>query len=188
MEQNMNKTIWREAATGGLYLGLVYAALSVAAHFGKSLSGVATLCNALCFFSIAGFLYFYSRRVAALSGSAGFSFGQCFLFTLRMSLFAGVLAGVGQFVLVNWLDPQGFQDQMDLTVATLAENGMSEREVEAAGKLTMSMMKNPIVVVLGGVFGMVLYGGLIGLVVSFFAKRPADPFAEENRDGRSGSL
>ncbi len=185
MEQNLNKTLWREAATGGLYLGLVYAALSLAAHFGKSVSGVASLCNALCFFAIAGFLYFYARRAAALSGSEGFSFGRCYLLMLRISLFAGVLAGLGQFVLINWLDPQGFQDQMDLTVATLAENGMSEREVRAAGKLTMSMMKNPIVVVLGGIFGMVIYGGLIGLIVSFFAKRPADPFAADRDSSES---
>ena len=74
---------------------------------------------------------------------------------------------------------------MDLTVATLAENGMSEREVRAAGKLTMSMMKNPIVVVLGGIFGMVIYGGLIGLIVSFFAKRPADPFAADRDSSES---
>ena len=110
MERSLSRTEWREAATGGLYAGLAYALLTIAAHAGRSMPGLVTILNAVSFFSFAGFLYFYARRMAAYAGGDGFSYGRSLLFVLKMSLFAGVLAGVGQFVLVNWIDPEGFRD------------------------------------------------------------------------------
>ena len=67
------------------------------------------------------------------AGGDGFSYGRSLLFVLKMSLFAGVLAGVGQFVLVNWIDPEGFREQFDLMVANMAGGGMGEKEAEMAG-------------------------------------------------------
>ena len=135
MERSLSRTEWREAATGGLYAGLAYALLTIAAHAGRSMPGLVTILNAVSFFSFAGFLYFYARRMAAYAGGDGFSYGRSLLFVLKMSLFAGVLAGVGQFVLVNWIDPEGFREQFDLMVANMAGGGMGEKEAEMAGSL-----------------------------------------------------
>ena len=151
MEKNLSRTEWREAATGGLYAGLAYALLTIAAHASRSMPGLVTILNAVSFFSFAGFLYFYARRMAAYAGGDGFSYGRSLLFVLKMSLFAGVLAGVGQFVLVNWIDPEGFREQFDL-------------------------MRNPLFAVFSGIFSMLIYGGLLGLLISIFVRRPADPF------------
>ena len=113
MEKSFNSIAWREAATGGFYMGLTYAILAIAGHLMRSHTGVASLAGALGFFSIAGFLYFYSSRMAALRGAAGFSFGQSMAFVLRMSLFAGILGGLGMFVLYKWIDPEFFRQQME---------------------------------------------------------------------------
>ena len=161
MEKNLSRTEWREAATGGLYAGLAYALLTIAAHAGRSMPGLVTILNAVSFFSFAGFLYFYARRMAAYAGGDGFSYGRSLLFVLKMSLFAGVLAGVGQFVLVNWIDPEGFREQFDLM----------------AGSLGLKLMRNPLFAVFSGIFSMLIYGGLLGLLISIFVvRRPADPF------------
>lgn len=41
--------------------------------------GLVTILNAVSFFSFAGFLYFYARRMAAYAGGDGFSYGgACF--------------------------------------------------------------------------------------------------------------
>lgn len=94
-----------------------------------------------------------------------------------MSLFAGVLAGVGQFVLVNWIDPEGFREQFDLMVANMAGGGMGEKEAEMAGSLGLKLMRNPLFAVFSGIFSMLIYGGLLGLLISIFVvRRPADPF------------
>ena len=172
MERSLSRTEWREAATGGLYAGLAYALLTIAAHAGRSMPGLVTILNAVSFFSFAGFLYFYARRMAAYAGGDGFSYGRSLLFVLKMSLFAGVLAGVGQFVLVNWIDPEGFREQFDLMVANMAGGGMAEM----AGSLGLKLMRNPLFAVFSGIFSMLIYGGLLGLLISIFVRRPADPF------------
>lgn len=105
--------------------------------YGRRIAG-----GALGFFSIAGFLYFYSSRMAALRGAAGFSFGQSMAFVLRMSLFAGILGGLGMFVLYKWIDPEFFRQQMDLAIATYVENGWDEKAVESAGTIAARMMGN----------------------------------------------
>ncbi len=168
MERSLSRTEWREAATGGLYAGLAYALLTIAAHAGRSMPGLVTILNAVSFFSFAGFLYFYARRMAAYAGGDGFSYGRSLLFVLKMSLFAGVLAGVGQFVLVNWIDPEGFREQFDLMVANMAGGGMGEKEAEMAGSLGLKLMRNPLFAVFSGIFSMLIYGGLLGLLISIF--------------------
>lgn len=110
------------------------------------------------------------------TGGDGFSYGRSLLFVLKMSLFAGVLAGVGQFVLVNWIDPEGFREQFDLMVANMAGGGMGEKEAEMAGSLGLKLMRNPLFAVFSGIFSMLIYGGLLGLLISIFVRRPADPF------------
>ena len=134
MQRSLSRTEWREAATGGLYAGLAYALRTIAAHAGRSMPGLVTILNAVSFFSFAGFLYFYARRMAAYAGGDGFSYGRSLLFVLKMSLFAGVLAGVGQFVLVNWIDPEGFREQFDLMVANMAGGGMGEKRPKWPGR------------------------------------------------------
>ena len=176
MERSLSRTEWREAATGGLYAGLAYALLTIAAHAGRSMPGLVTILNAVSFFSFAGFLYFYARRMAAYAGGDGFSYGRSLLFVLKMSLFAGVLAGVGQFVLVNWIDPEGFREQFDLMFANMAGGCMGEKEAEMAGSLGLKLMRNPLFAVFSGIFSMLIYGGLLGLLISIFVRRPADPF------------
>ena len=143
MERSLSRTEWREAATGGLYAGLAYALLTIAAHAGRSMPGLVTILNAVSFFSFAGFLYFYARRMAAYAGGDGFSYGRSLLFVLKMSLFAG---------------------------------GMGEKEAEMAGSLGLKLMRNPLFAVFSGIFSMLIYGGLLGLLISIFVRRPADPF------------
>ena len=114
MERSLSRTEWREAATGGLYAGLAYALLTIAAHAGRSMPGLVTILNAVSFSRSPDFSISTPGAWPPIAGGDGFSYGRSLLFVLKMSLFAGVLAGVGQFVLVNWIDPEGFREQFDL--------------------------------------------------------------------------
>lgn len=95
-----------------------------------------------------------------------------------MMLFAGVLAGVGQFILQNYVDPGYYTSVIE---TTLKESGFKEEDIS----LTMEtgVMRNPIVMALSGAISMLLYGGMIGLVVSAFVKRPpgSSPHPSRNR-------
>ena len=50
------------------------------------------------------------------------------------------------------------------------------KEAEMAGSLGLKLMRNPLFAVFSGIFSMLIYGGLLGLLISIFVRRPADPF------------
>ena len=56
-KKTVNKIEWREAATGGLYLGIVYAVLSIATLYLRNNQQVVSIISAISFFSVAGFLF-----------------------------------------------------------------------------------------------------------------------------------
>ena len=60
--------------------------------------------------------------------------------------------------------------------AAMAGGGMGEKEAEMAGSLGLKLMRNPLFAVFSGIFSMLIYGGLLGLLISIFVRRPADPF------------
>lgn len=107
MERSLSRTEWREAATGGLYAGLAYALLTIAAHAGRSMPGLVTILNAVSFFSFAGFLYFYARRMAAYAGGDGFSYGRSLLFVLKMLIYGGLLGLLISIFVRRPADPFG---------------------------------------------------------------------------------
>lgn len=127
MEKSFNSIAWREAATGGFYMGLTYAILAIAGHLMRSHTGVASLAGALGFFSIARISLFLFEPDGGPARSRRFSFGQSMAFVLRMSLFAGILGGLGMFVLYKWIDPEFFRQQMDLAIATYVKTDGTRR-------------------------------------------------------------
>lgn len=162
----LKKAVWREAATGGLYLGLVLILIMVIGYLGRtnhSLDFVPALLN---FAALILFIYFYARKVSRLY-TTGFYYPQSLAFILKMMLFAGVLAGIGQFILQNYVDPTYYDKLIE---STLKEGGFDQQNID----LTMAagVMKNPIVMALSGAISMLLYGGMIGVFVSAFVKRP----------------
>ena len=99
------------------------------------------------FRSLVLFIFFYARKVSHYYASTGFYYPQSLAFILKMMLFAGVLAGVGQFILQNYVDPDYYTSVIE---TTLKESGFKEEDIS----LTMET------------------GVMIGLVVSAFVKRP----------------
>ncbi|MDD3107861.1 MAG: DUF4199 domain-containing protein [Alistipes sp.] len=172
MTQNLKALAWREAATGGFYLGVLYAILEIAGFLLRTHTSIAALINMLHFFALGGFLYFFTQRMVRHRGPLGMSFGQCWGFTLRMSLFTGILAGVGLFILFRWIDPTSWQQQMEQASSTLVQNGWDQAQVESAQGLTQALIRNPLFLILGGIFQLELYGGIIGLLIAFFTRRP----------------
>ena len=54
---------------------------------------------------------------------------------------------------------------------------MGEKEAEMAGSLrTRTDDAIRMFAVFSGIFSMLIYGGLLGLLISIFVRRPADPF------------
>lgn len=175
-ETNLKKAAWREAATGGLILGAIFIVIIVAEYFIRLEPSYAWVTGALNFFSIIAVSYIYARKVSNMYGAAGFTYPQSIGFILKMMLFAGVLAGIGQFVMQTYVDPEYYRELIE---RTLTSQGFSDELVNEAVE-AMWTLKNPLMMVFSGMLSMVVYGGLIGLFVSAFVKRPANPFFGNN--------
>lgn len=176
MNIDAKKTFWRDAVRGGTILGLVIFGFSLLN--GVTDNGVVTRLLSLAeFLVMAGCIYGFSRkRGMRYSAQEGYSYGQSFGFILAMMLFVGIFAGCASFLLVNYIRPEHFEATLDMALET---NPMITGEHI---DMMHSMLKNPILQIVSGVFGMLIYGGLIGLIASAFVKRKPDIFAA-NPDG-----
>ena len=171
MDQNLLKISWREAATGGLWLGLALCGVSVLAYLGRMHVSLSWMSSLLNFLLLAGFILFYGRRMSLHCGSQGYSFGQSLGFSLKMMMFAGVIAGLGQFILQTYIDPQYYRDLIE---EALLNSGFNQQEVDLALTAIIDQ-RSPFMMIISGAMSMILYGGLIGLAVAAFLRRPALP-------------
>ena len=174
----LNKIEWREAATGGLYMGVVYAALSIASRYLQANQQIVSVISAISFFSMAGFLFAYASRISRQYGVQGYTFFQSMRFILKMSMFAGVIAGIGMFI-QNRIAPEIIQQQLEVMRDFYIDKGwdaqLIDQSVSMIGCLPVSKLPpsqlNPLFVVFGGIGSMILYGGLMGIIVSLFVRR-----------------
>ncbi len=171
MDQNLAKISWREAATGGLWLGLALCGVSVLSYLGRMDESQNWMISLLNFLLLAGFILLYGRRMSAFCGAQGYTFLQSFGFSLKMMMFAGILAGLGQFIMQTYVDPQYYRDLIE---SALRESGFSQAQIDLTMEEVIDL-RNPFLMIIGGTMSMLLYGGLIGLLVSLFLRRPAEP-------------
>ena len=171
MDQNLLKISWREAATGGLWLGLALCGVSVLAYLGRMHVSLSWMSSLLNFLLLAGFILFYGRRMSLFCEPQEYSFGQSFGFSRKMMMFAGVIAGLGQFILQTYIDPQYYRDLIE---EALLNSGFNQQEVDLALTAIIDQ-RSPFMMIISGAMSMILYGGLIGLAVAAFLRRPALP-------------
>lgn len=173
MEPNLTKISWREAATGGLWLGLALCGVTVVGYLTRMSASLSWATGLLNFLLLAGFILTYGRRMGAHYAAQGFTFIQSIGFTLKMMMFAGIIAGLGQFIMQTYVDPQYYRDIME---TTLQGSGFSQEQIDMTLAVAFDQ-RSPVLMIFSGAMSMLIYGGLIGLVISAFIKRPADPFA-----------
>lgn len=166
----LNKTEWREAATGGLYLGVVYAALSIATRYLQANQQLVSVISAVSFFSVAGFLFAYASKMSRRYGFQGYTFLQSMRFILKMSMFAGVIAGIGMFI-QNKIAPETIRQQLEVMRELYIGKGWDAQLIDQSISMTEQLMLNPLFVVIGGIGSMIIYGGLLGIIVSLFVRR-----------------
>lgn len=180
METDLRKILWREAATGGLYLGIALVLVMVIGYTGKFDIEYSWVTGGLNFAALVGFIYVYTKKVSIYYLTTGFSYPQSMGFIIKMMLFTGIIAGLGQFVLQNVVDPQYYNEIVE---TALYNSGLNDEQIEQAVSETSSMLKSPIIMIFSGALSMLVYGGLIGLVVSIFLRKAANPFAgQDNAD------
>lgn len=149
--------------------------------------GVASLAGALGFFSIAGFLYFYSSRMAALRGAAAFRSVKAWPSSCGCRCSPGFSADWACSCFTNGSTRNFSGNRWTWRSRPTWKTDGTRRRSSRPGTIAARMMGNPLFVVFSGVGTMIIYGGLLGLIVSLFVKRHGDPFAGAN-NGQNGTM
>ncbi len=179
-EKEIRKFFWTEASKGGLFLGLALFVISLISYYfdlNFNYSGTVSIVQVVV---ISWFIYHFGRNVAVRRGDRlGFTYGQAMGFVLAMMLFTGIIFGVGEFFLQSVIDPEYYRDLYEAVLHnSTADEELIEKALEARA-LVDPFLKNPLFMVISGVLSMILYGGFVGLIISAFLKRPADPNLSE---------
>lgn len=178
------RSIWSDAARAGAVVGLIVVAVVYLGTWlvikeNSFVEWIPLLEVAL----VATCLYKFGKQRSELYGSHGFTYGQAVGYVITIMLFAGVIYGVGQYFLVNYV-AKDYYDQVVFPAyfdSTVAEYGY-EMAVKVED-LLRRCYASPVFWCFMGILLMFLYGIIIGLFTSAFVKRNPDIFADnDNRN------
>ena len=165
--------MWQQALSGGLILGAALFVWDYICYLTGFQSFIATSVQILLM--AAAILYFGSKLRVQRGPELGFGYGACFGFVLALMLCSGAVYGVGQFFLQVVIAPEYYAELQEIA---LLNGGFDESMIEQVSAMRDSVIfKNPLTFMFGGILSMVFLGGFIGLILSAFLQKAADPFA-----------
>ncbi|MFA6259957.1 MAG: DUF4199 domain-containing protein [Bacteroidia bacterium] len=172
------KSMWSYALTYGVILGLVSVVVNILFYFispvdpAKLGSGSSWLQTIIGIAITIAVLIWGTRnyRDEALDGFI--SYGKSLGFALAIALPYIFIMAIYMFFYVKFLVPDLMQSAMDAQADKLAEQGLSDEEIQTSMKV-MSAMGNPIVTTLMGMIGSFFTVLICGLISSIFTKKEA---------------
>ncbi|MFI3321020.1 MAG: DUF4199 domain-containing protein [Rikenellaceae bacterium] len=166
----------REAATGGVVLGVTLYLLVLVDYFSNlsiNAGYIVSICN---IFIICGLLYRFAVRYRNIRGvEMGMSYGTVYGFILLVMMFAGMIYGVLYFLQTNVIDPTYYTDLQNQII--INNDTLSDEQKDKMLNAVQEAMSNPFIVIVSSVFSTILTGAFFGLIVSAFIKR--EPKLEE---------
>lgn len=172
---------WRDAARGGIIIGLVAVGFELL-EYAIGLAEVSFWGGFTGFISFLVFgmlVYAFTKKISSKAEPVmGFGYGRCMSFVVCMMLFTGFVTGIYSSIMNNFVSPDTAMETVDSMMAIL-QDMIPADQFDAQYRLMRKMMFNPFLLVFSGIFGHVIYGALVGLVTSAFARKNPDIFAED---------
>ncbi|MDR1670944.1 MAG: DUF4199 domain-containing protein [Alistipes sp.] len=168
---------WKSASRWGLILGLALFVMSLVSWALKLEQNKTTWAvELLKFLVICPAILYTGVRNARLGGPAGYPYGQAVGYIFAMMMFAGIVYGIGRFLMVNFIARDYYDAINEAALAEAMQKLQGSPMAEQMGMMTR-MMTNPIVLLLSGILEMVVKGGFLGLILAAFFKKNPDIFA-----------
>ncbi len=183
----MNRSLfWRNAANWGFLLGLAVFLWALVVWGLRWEPANGWLAEGLLALILMAAIWITGRKNASLTGDAGYSYGEAVGFVFALMLFAGIVSGVGQFVIYTYIAPEYYADLIgDMFDRAVAEGNdiVNQTGLDKMKSLMISFTHNPFVMIFSGVFDLAVKGGFLGLIFGAFLKRlPEAPRTEIHGD------
>lgn len=186
------KQFWQTASNWGFLTGAALFAMNLIGWALKLEANHSWAYELLLFIVIASAIIYTGKRNAKLSGAEGYSYGRAVGFVFAMMLFAGVVYGVGRFLLMNFMGYEYYAALNENIIDTrlMPYSNMPQFDQMLAMRDNMiAWMRNPFVLILQGIIEMVAKGGFLGLILCAFIYTKPNIFAAapQQQDNESGN-
>jgi hypothetical protein len=173
MEQNVN--VWKANLTNGLILGLIGIVYSLVIYFLD-----------LSFNKIQGYVFIFLQMVILyflvksyrdnfLHGNI--TYGQAFGAGVIISLYYAILIAIFTYILYSVIDPGLINKQLAFTEEMMLKKGLTQAQVDAGMAVQSKIMKPAIMAPLS-IFGTMIWGIIISLIVGIFVRKEGNPLIE----------
>ncbi|MBL7112142.1 MAG: DUF4199 domain-containing protein [Bacteroidales bacterium] len=169
--ENKNTSVFMNALTWGIILGLVSIVYSVILYmvdqvFNQTLGYLSIL------ILIAGLVISVkSYRDNVLEGEI--TFGKAFGFGVLVALVSAVLGAIYNYLLYTVIDPDLQKKMLEMAAEKMLEQGMPEGQIDQALEITKRFM-SPVFTSIIAVFSGTLFGTIISLVVAAIFKKESE--------------
>jgi hypothetical protein len=175
------KQFWQSASNWGLICGAALFLISILSWVLTRDTGTpSSWAELVRFVVILAIILISGRQNARLAGPEGYPYGRAMGWILAMMMFAGVVAGVGEFLMANFIARDYYDGlvaaQMEIVLKVYEGTPMLDQAISMTDTFAR-MMFNPLVLIFGSVLTWVGKGGFLGLIVAAFIKKDRDPFA-----------
>lgn len=176
------KEFWKRASNWGMICGAALFVVSLISWGLKLEENQMNWAIQLMHFAVICPLILYTGfNNARLCGPHGYSYGRAVGYIFAMMMFAGIVAGVGNFLMTNFIARDYFDGimatQLEKMLAVYQGTGMEAKMYEMSDRIAR-LLTNPIVLILNSVFDLVIKGGFLGLILAAFIQKKPDFFAD----------
>ncbi len=189
------KQFWQTASNWGFLIGAGLFAMNIIGWALKLEATNSWLYELLLFVVICPMIIYTGKRNARNAGPDGYSYGHAVGFVFAMMMFAGIVYGVGRFLIINFMGLEYYSaiNESAIDNAFMIYQNFPQFDSMLEMRDTMlGWLRNPFYLIFEGVIGMVFRGGFLGLVLCAFVYTKPDIFApaaesEQKEDNESGS-
>jgi hypothetical protein len=173
MEEKVN--VWKTNLTNGLILGLVGVVYSLIMYFlnlslNKSQGYVFMVIQIIL-------LYFLLKSYRDNYSHGQITFGQSVGAGVIICLYSAIIMAVFTYILYTFIDTGLTAKQMAMVEETMVKKGMPQATIDTAMAMQAKLMKPGIMSVLS-IFGSMLWGVILSLIISIFVKKEGNPLIE----------
>jgi Protein of unknown function (DUF4199) len=173
MEQKAN--VWKANLTNGLILAMIGIVYTLVMYFLDLTINKTQGYVFLLILVVSLFFLVKSYRVNYLHGYM--TYGQAVGAGVVIFLYYAILMAVFTYILYAVIDPGLIDKQLAASEEMLAKRGLPQEAMDASLKIQKKMMKPEIMAPIS-IFGNMLYGVIMSLIVAIFAKKEGNPLID----------
>jgi hypothetical protein len=173
MEQKAS--VWKANLTSGLIIGLVGIVYTLVIWF---MDLTFNKFQGYIYFALLIFLLYYFIKAYRDNYLGGYiTYGQAVGAGVIISLISAIVGAIFTYILYTFIDPELSAKQLAFTEEMYVKRGMPQEAMDTALNMAKKFQK-PIITAISGIFGGVIFGTIISLIVAIFVKKEGNPLID----------